>query len=146
MRGDERSERSEAFHRARAETYLRRASRHEARAAGLGAKRELVAARSPSDSMRYSRNRHATASFARYGATTETKSAEERRAMQQQEMEHRHKELKKTGRTKQELYEHLEQAYPGLNTDEKDKLVNDLLLSRKSSFRDLQALFLQYHH
>jgi hypothetical protein len=143
MRGDERSERSEASHRARAETYLRRASRHEARAAALSAQRELVAARSPSDSMRYSRNRHATASLARYG---DTPSPEERRAMQQQEMEHRSMELRKTGRTKKELYEHLEQAYPGLNTDEKDKLVKDLLLSGKSSFRELQSLFLQYHH
>ncbi len=66
--------------------------------------------------------------------------------MQQQEMEHRSMELRRTGRSKQDLYEHLEQAYPGLNTDEKDKLVKDLLLSGKSSFRELQSLFLQYHH
>ncbi len=134
MRSDERRE---AFHRARAETYLRRASRHEARAAALGAQRELVATRSPSESMRYLRNRHATASFPRYGTTTKT---------EQEELEHRRNELKKAGRTKNELYEHLGQAYPSLNTDAKDELVKDLLQSGKSSFSDLQDLFLKYHH
>jgi hypothetical protein len=80
MRSDERRE---AFHRARAETYLRRASRHEARAAALGAQRELVATRSPSESMRYSRNHHATAS-SRYGTTTKT---------EQEELEHRRNDV-----------------------------------------------------
>ena len=159
----ERSEGSEAFHRARAEMYLRRASRHEARATAFGAQRRAIVAsgtagRSPRDSMigHDSRNRrHATASF---GADAPAVAAPRRegrverrelnaREQELQEPELRRYERKKTGRTKSEMYEHLEVAYPNhqLTNSEKDELVKKTLLSGNTSFDMLQILFLRYH-
>jgi hypothetical protein len=66
------------------------------------------------------------------------------------ELEQRHKERTKTGRTEKEMYAHLERAYPSqlaeLTASDKDKLVQDTLRSGRSSFDALEHLVLQYHH
>ncbi len=125
--------------------FRRRASRHEARATAFGAH----GAHRATEALFPARNR-ATGSFARYGVSTEHKGAAERRELARLELAQRHEERTKTGRTENEMYEHLERAYPSqlakLTASDKDKLVQDTLRSGKSSFDALEHTVLQYHH
>lgn len=71
------------------------------------------------------------------------------RADEQRELMMRRSERLRTGRTAEELRQHLDDAYPTysalLSPDEKNELIRETLRS-EASFMRLQEIFLRFHH